>query len=104
MTNTSFFDVKKDSFQTITIPVSSFYQIELVAPGNSCKKHADVKIVGKFKLGQGQKITVALGQQGNGASCGSGGSFVVLDGDGGPKPLLVAAGAGYAEFDEEFGR
>ena len=47
---------------------------------------------------------MALGQQGNLTTCGSGGSFVVLDGDGGPEPLLVAAGAGSARNDKEFGR
>ena len=46
-----------------------------------------------------------MGQQGNRSICGSGGSFVVLDGDGGPEPLLVAAGAGHARGkDEKFGR
>ena len=105
MTNPTFFDVKKDGFQTITIPVSSVYQIELIAPGNGQKKHAGVKITATFKLRQGQKVTVALGQQGNYVTCGSGGSFVVLNGDDGPEPLLVAAGAGYADWgDEVFGR
>ena len=48
---------------------------------------------------------VALGQQGSSWVCGSGGSLVVLDGDGGPEPLLVAAGAGYAGYGEKkFGR
>ena len=48
---------------------------------------------------------MALGQQGNIYSCGSGGSFVVLDGDGGHEPLLVAAGAGSTiESEKEFGR
>ena len=48
---------------------------------------------------------MALGQQGNLDACGSGGSFCVLDGDEGPEPLLVAAGAGCADYDdEEFGR
>ena len=76
----------------------------VIAPGNSSRKHRGVKISGKFKLKKGQKITVALGQQGNNFGSGSGGSFVVLDGDGGPEPLLVAAGAGRAYYDEEFGR
>ena len=48
---------------------------------------------------------MALGQQGNRDLCGSGGSFVTLDGDGGPEPLLVAAGAGRVDcLYEEFGR
>ena len=46
-----------------------------------------------------------MGQQGKSNLCGSGGSSVVLDGDGGPEPLLVAAGAGSARTnDKEFGR
>ena len=87
------------------IPVSANYEIELVAPGNARKKHPGVRIVGKFKLQKGQRITVALGQQGN-HGCGSGGSFLVLKTEEGQKPLLIAGGAGFAEvvrnFDEEF--
>ena len=98
------FDVLRDGYQTLTIPVTAEYKIELIAPGNSSRKHPGVQINGKCKLKKGQKITVALGQQGNFDNCGSGGSFVVLDGDGGPEPLLVAAGAGRAWHDEEFGR
>ena len=63
-----------------------------------------MRIVAKFELKKGQKITVALGQQGNDDYCGSGGSFVVLQSDKGPEPLLVAGGAGSAANDVEFGR
>ena len=98
------FDVLRDGYQTLTIPVSAEYKIEIIAPGIGNEKRPGVKINGTFKLKKGQKITVALGQQGNSDACGSGGSFVVLDGDGGPEPLLVAAGAGAAWKDEEFGR
>ena len=103
------FDVLRDGYQTLTIPVTAEYEIELVAPGNDYEKHPGVKINGTFKLKKGQKVTVALGQQGNSLLCGSGGSFVVLDGDGGPELLLVAAGATrFARaalfYDEEFGR
>ena len=94
----------KDGFQTLTIPVSAMYEIELAAPGNSHTKHPGVKVNGKFELKKGQKITVALGQQGSDPCGGSGGSFVVLNEDRGPQPLLVAAGAGHAFFsDKEFG-
>ena len=76
------FDVFQDGYQTLTIPLTAEFKIEIVAPGNDDEKHPGVKIVGEFKLEKGQKITVALGQQGNSFLCGSGGSFVVLDGDG----------------------
>ena len=80
------------------------YRIELVAPGNSFRDHPGVLIVAFFELKKGQKITAALGQQGN-WKCGSGGSFLVLESDEGPKPLLIAGGAGRADMDdEEFGR
>ena len=99
------FDVPREGFQTLTIPVSAEYKIELVAPGNSAfNRHPGVRIVGKFELKKGQKITAALGQQGSHDRCGSGGSFLVLESDEGPKPLLIAGGAGYARYDEEFGR
>ena len=99
------FDVKQDGYQTLTIPVSAEYKIELVAPGNSRWEHPGVRIVGKFELKKGQKIIAALGQEGNCRWCGSGGSFLVLESDEGPKPLLIAGGAGYAgRYGEEFGR
>ena len=99
------FDVSRDGFQTLTIPVSAEYRIEIVAPGNSLTKHPGVRIIGKFELKKGQRITAALGQQGNDSWCGSGGSFLVLESDEGPKPLLIAGGAGCAwRNDEEFGR
>ena len=102
-------------FQTLTIPVSGAYQIEICAPGQieirtpegigSYEKHPGVRIIGSFKLKKGQKITVALGQQGNHESCGSGGSFCVLNEESGPRPLLIAGGTGAAHpYREEFGR
>ena len=80
------------------------YKIELIAPGNTGWDHPGVRIIGRFELKKGQKITAALGQQGSDYCCGSGGSFLVLESDEGPKPLLIAGGAGYAFEDEEFGR
>ena len=70
------------------------YKIELVAPGHSQSKHPGVHVIGIFKLKKGAKITVALGQQGSYKGCGSGGSFLVLESDEGPEPLLIAGGAG----------
>ena len=87
----------------MTIPVTAEYRIELVAPGNSLRKDPGVRIVGIFELKKGQKVTAALGQQGHFWDCGSGGSFLVLESDGGPKPLLIAGGAAHA-LDKEFGR
>ena len=100
------FDVPRNGFQTLTIPVTAEYRIELGAPGNSFDKHPGVRIIGRFELKKGQKITAALGQHGNAdwGFCGSGGSFLVLESDEGPKPLLIAGGAGRAPYDEEFGR
>ena len=66
-----------------------------------------MRIIGNFELKKGQKITAALGQQGNDWSCGSGGSFLVLESDEGPKPLLIAGGAGSTgvlNVDQEFAR
>ena len=87
------------------IPFTAEYKIEIVAPGNIFwTDHPGVLIVAKFELKKGQKITAALGQQGN-LNCGSGGSFLVLESDEGQKPLLIAGGAGSARGgDREFGR
>ena len=100
------FDVPRDGFQTLMIPFTAEYKIEIVAPGNIFwTDHPGVLIVAKFELKKGQKITAALGQQGNYYACGSGGSFLVLESNEGPKPLLIAGGAGAAPYDyEEFGR
>ena len=98
------FDVTRNGFQTLTIPVSAKYKIELVAPGNSFRNRPGVRIIGKFELKKEQKITAALGQQGSHWGCGSGGSFVVLHSDEGPEPLLIAGGAGHTPYHEEFGR
>ena len=99
------FDVSRDGFQTLTIPVSAQYKIELVAPGNRFTKHPGVRMVGEFELEKGQRITVALGQQGILCNSGSGGSFLVLGSDEGQKPLLIAGGAGCTfKSDVEFGR
>lgn len=57
---------------------------------------AGVRVVGKFELKKGQKITAALGQQPFGKG-GSGGSFLVLETDKEQKLLLVAGGAGYSK-------
>ena len=99
------FDVRKNGFQTLTIPISAVYKIELVAPGihKSCVswRYPGVRIIGKFELKKGQRITVALGQQGNHNKCGSGGSFLVLETERGQKPLLIAGGAGTAFYDDQ---
>ena len=95
----------RPGFQTLTINATAVYKIELVAPGNSDTKAPGVQIIGEFELKQGQKITTALGQQGDHGRCGSGGSFLELESDEGQKPLLIAGGAGRARpSDEEFGR
>ena len=79
------------------------YKIELVSPGNSWEKDPGVQVIGIFELKRGQRITAALGQQGSDRGCGSGGSFLVLESDEGPKPLLIAGGAGRG-WPEQFGR
>ena len=105
------FEVKQDGFQTLTIPVSAKYKIELVAPGrkiNIFTNDPGVRIIGTFELKKGQRITAALGQRskdalGTKSDGGCGGSFLVLESDQGQKPLLIAGGAGSAK-DEEFAR
>ena len=103
--NDDLFDVKRPGFQTLTINATAVHSIELVAPGNKTWKHPGVQIFAKFELKKGQRITAALGQQGSSDDCGSGGSFLVLESDKGPIPLLIAGGAGRAHTDDEaFGR
>lgn len=95
----------RDGYQTFTIPVSAEYKIEIVAPGyetknpwykNEILELPGTRIKGNFKLKKGQKITVALGQQGTWSRSGCGGSFLVLESDKGPKPLLIAGAPGYS--------
>ena len=103
------FEVKQDGYQTLTIPVSAKYKIELIAPGrkiNIFMNDPGVRIIGTFELKKGQRITAALGQRprdalGTKSDGGCGGSFLVLESDDGQKPLLIAGGAGAAK-DSEF--
>ena len=84
------------------IPVTSKYKIEIVAPGTGKQLFCrllipGVRIIAKFELKRGQKITAALGQQprfGIDGEGGSGGSFLVLETDKEQKLLLAAGGAG----------
>ena len=85
------FEVLKDGFQTLTIPFTSIYKIEIVAPGTS--KQPGDRIIGKFDLEMGQKITAAIGQPqlfGFNDEGGSGGSFLVLKTNKEQKVLLAA--------------
>ena len=94
ITKWSFFDVLKEGYQTLTIPKSGTYSFEV----NGAGIHNDLsgaRIIGKIRLERGEKITVALGQQCNGAYySGSGATFVVKETGNQPEPLFVAAGAG----------
>ena len=54
------FEVSRDGFQTLTIPVSGEYKIEIVAPGSNSSVPG-ARIIGTFKFEKGQKITAALG-------------------------------------------
>ena len=90
----------------MTIPVTAKYKIELVAPGTERDKIPGVRIIAKFELKRGQKITAALGQQPKFAldgMNGSGGSFLVLESDKERKLLLAAGGAGSSRH-KNFGR
>ena len=95
----------------MTIPVTAKYKIEIVAPGTGKQLSIrllipGVRIVAKFELKRGQKITAALGQQprfGIDGEGGSGGSFLVLETDKEQKLLLAAGGAG-SSYNEGFGR
>ena len=94
MTKLLQFVVQKDGYQSLMIPVSAVYKIELVAPGSWFSKIPGVRIVAKFKLERGQMITAALGQRGDHCYSGSGGSFLTLTTSEGQRPLLIAGGAG----------
>ena len=92
------FDVVRDGFQCLTIPRSGRYRFEVIG----ASYHEDVpgaRIIGEVRLEKGEKITVALGQTGNYAYCGSGGTFVVKNGTSDPQPLFVAGGAGRGSMD-----
>ena len=98
----SLFDVKQDGFQTLTIPTTGVYLIEVVAPGDSFFKHPGVLVRGRFNLKRKERLTVVLGQSGD-KWCGTGGTFVFRQTENGPEPLLIAGGAGCATV-ESFGK
>ena len=67
------FEVKKNGFQTLTIPVSGNFNIQIAAPVHRVKNSRaiapGIRSVGTFLLKKGQKITVLLGQMENGPNC-----------------------------------
>ena len=100
------FDVKNVGHQTLTIPVSGNFKIEIAAPGREVKDSRGItmpipglKTVGTFLLKKGQKITVVLGQMANFLNCQSGGSLCVLEGEHGPEPLLIVSNGGNFSID-----
>ena len=82
ITKSSFFDVFKEGFQTLTIPKSGTYSFEVIGAGVNYvgNKISGARIIGKIRLERGEKITVALGQKYKGpygTESGSGATFVV---------------------------
>ena len=106
ITNSSFFDVLKEGFQTLTIPKSGTYSFEVIGAGGHYSNLSGARISGKIRLERGEKITVALGQtyKGYDPPSGSGATFVVKETGNRPEPLFVAAGAGYSWSDYNYGR
>ena len=106
ITNSTFFDVPKEGFQTLTITKSGTYSFEVIGAGVSYDGHKNelsgAQISGKIRLKRGEKITVALGQRGDGMyASGSGATFVVKEI--GKETLFVAAGAGVSS-DSNYSR
>ena len=106
ITNSSFFDVFKEGFQTLTIPKSGIYSFKVIGAGSTgWSELSGARINGKIRLERGEKITIALGQQSKGhGPSGSGATFVVKESGNQPEPLFVAAGAGYSGSDSIYGR
>ena len=67
------------------------YRVDLRSPAYN-SNYKGVKVVSTLALRRGERITVALGQQGKPAYSGNGcgGSFVVRETTDGPQPLLIA--------------
>ena len=67
------FEVEKNGFQTLTIPVSGKFKIEIAAPAhwveNSRAYAPGISTFGTFLLKKGQRITVVLGQMRNNPNC-----------------------------------
>ena len=61
------FEVKKNGFQTLTIPVSGNFNIQIASPVHRVKNSRaiapGIRCDGTFLLKKGQKITVMLGQK-----------------------------------------
>ena len=94
----------KEGFQTLTVPKSGTYSFEVIGAASSYDS-IGARINGKIRLEQGNKITVALGQQSKGCyRSGSGATFVVKETGNRPEPLFVAAGASFSKPDFDYGR
>ena len=91
------------------MPKSGTYSFEVIGSGTDFTGHENelsgARIKGKFRFEQGEKITVALGQRCEGKyPSGSGATFVVKVTGHRKEALFVAAGAGNAQTDFDYGR
>ena len=59
ITNSAFFDVLKDGFQTLCIQKSGTYKFELIAPGRS-SEYSGARVCGSVNLKQGRDETEIL--------------------------------------------
>lgn len=81
-----YFKMKRDGYQTITIPETGLYSVELRGAGYSNGFGACLKDTFKFNLGD--QLTFVIGQVGSAG--GNGGSFLSLNND----VIAVAGGGG----------
>ena len=75
-------------------------RVDLRSPAwNDGSYYKGVQVVSTLALRRGERITVALGQQGKPTIFinGCGGSFVVRETTDGPKPLLIVGGPGWGD-------
>ncbi len=83
--------VNGTGIQSWVAPSTGTYTIEVAGAGfDETSFQRGAIITGEFSLNAGDVLEVLVGQMGENSRCGSGGSFVVLNG----TPLIIAGGAG----------
>lgn len=84
-------NVTNTGIQEWVVPSTGTYTIEVAGAGfDETSFQRGALITGEFSLTAGDVLQILVGQMGQNSRCGSGGSFVALNG----APLVVAGGAG----------
>jgi hypothetical protein len=85
--------METQGIQIFTIPETAVFEIEARGAGSLNDKAVGAIIKGKIELKKGEKIHIAIGQQGLHNQAGNGGTFIARKVNNVFEPVIVAGGA-----------